>query len=66
MAVLPVITGAIMAGVIVLFMLLASLFIRLPGKWFVFVACCFFACGFVAGLRLAWPQFRDHWALIKQ
>ena len=55
-----------MAGMFLLLLLLANVWVRLPGKWFVFVACCFFACGFVAGLRLAWPRFRNHWALIQK
>jgi len=55
-----------MAGVILLFIRVGSLFVRLPPKWIVFVACCFFVCGFVSGLRLAWPRFRNHWALLQQ
>ena len=55
-----------MAGVVLLFMLLASVWVRLPGNRIVFVACCFFFCGFIGGLRLAWPRFRNHWAMLQQ
>jgi uncharacterized iron-regulated membrane protein len=55
-----------MAGVILLVLLVGSLFVRLPGNVFVFVACCFFVCGLLCGLRLAWPRFQQHWALLQQ
>lgn len=63
LAVVPAFCGTLMAGVMLLFTFVCSLFVRLPGKWFVFAAGCFFVCGFVTGLRLAWPRFRDHWSL---
>jgi len=66
LAVMPVLCGAIMAGVILLFLWMGSLFVRLPGKVFVFVASCFFVAGCISGLRLAWPRFRQHWALLQQ
>ena len=66
LVVMPALCGALMAGVTIVFMMVGSLFVRLPGKVFVFVASCFFVVGCIGGLRLAWPRFRNHWALLQQ
>ena len=63
---LPSICGAIMAGVILTLLLVLSVFVRLAGNWMGFVSCVFFAVGFLMGLRIAWPRFREHWEALQR
>lgn len=63
---LPSICGAIMAGLILILLLMVSVFVRLAGNWMVFVSCVFFTVGFLMGFRIAWPRFRDHWAVLQR